>query len=268
MSRSRRRDADADLAGLALDPRLPPRSVAAGAEQSGRDGVVVSFDGRSRPGACRATARRRSRSRSRAASAAGRRPAAPAAPDRARLRRPRRPRHRGPARPARARACATPPSARRSPAAGRRWSAAARSSPKSRSTPNSRSLARAGVLAFNGRAGGPPGGLGPCLLGLAAGLLRPPLLPAPLRRRRLRAAAARRPWPRALGRWPRLRSFQITLGRRYSRSRPPPQLPAAPAARCRPASAAFFPLARATYHFCPAPDPATTTILRGCRVRD
>ena len=77
----------------------------------------------------------------------------------------------------------------------------------------------------------------------------------------------RAPVARALGRWPRLRSFRRTLGRRYraagalhsylSASCPlPPRF-----------HVGFFPLARATYGFAPRPK-RTVTILRGCRVRD
>jgi len=70
-----------------------------------------------------------------------------------------------------------------------------------------------------------------------------------------------------LGRWPRLRSFQITLGRRYrshgqrhsylSGSCPlPPRL-----------HSLSVPVAHATYNFSPAP-AIGMTIFRACRVRD
>jgi hypothetical protein len=75
------------------------------------------------------------------------------------------------------------------------------------------------------------------------------------------------PVAQSLGRWPRLRSFQITLGRRFrSQGQPHSYLNA----RC-PLPPRFhslsIPLARATYRFSPAPI-VSTTILRSCRVRD
>jgi len=71
----------------------------------------------------------------------------------------------------------------------------------------------------------------------------------------------------SLGRWPRLRSFDITLGRRYraygvghsylSASCPlPPRL-----------HVGYFSLARATYRFAPRPS-LSVPILRSCRVRE
>ena len=71
----------------------------------------------------------------------------------------------------------------------------------------------------------------------------------------------------ALGRWPRVRSFQITLGRRYrSHGRRHSYL----GAHC-PLPPRFHslsvPLARAAYYFDPAPTLGTT-ILRACRARD
>jgi hypothetical protein len=70
----------------------------------------------------------------------------------------------------------------------------------------------------------------------------------------------------ALGHWPRLRSFSVTLGRRYralgkARSYLSARCPLPPRF-----SIGFFPLARATYFFDPRPT-LSTTILRGCRVR-
>jgi len=72
------------------------------------------------------------------------------------------------------------------------------------------------------------------------------------------------PIARTLGRWPRLRAFRITLGRRYrshgsrhsylaARCPLPPRL-----------NSLTVPLARATYRFDPAPTHAIT-ILRACR---
>jgi hypothetical protein len=76
----------------------------------------------------------------------------------------------------------------------------------------------------------------------------------------------RAPVARSLGRWPRLRFFQLVLGRRYRaggewRSYLSANCPLPPRFHV-----GFFPLARATYDFVPTPT-LTTTILRGCRVR-
>lgn len=127
-------------------------------------------------------------------------------------------------------------------------------------------LARAGVLAFNGQTAGRPA------VWVHAYSASPPVsfvLPFYLRRLHVGAYGVflRAPVSRALGRWPRLRSFQITLGRRYRahgarRSYLSARCPLPPRFHI-----GFFPLARATYHFAPAPT-LTTTILRGCRVRD
>jgi len=127
-------------------------------------------------------------------------------------------------------------------------------------------LARAGALAFNGRSGGRPA------VWVHAYSASPPVsLVLPFYLRSLRGGgygvSLRAPVSRALGRWPRLRSFRITLGRRYRahgmrRSYLSARCPLPPRF-----SIGFFPLARATYHFAPAPTLATT-ILRGCRVRD
>lgn len=125
---------------------------------------------------------------------------------------------------------------------------------------------RAGVLAFNGRSAGRPA------VWVHAYSASPPVsFVLPLYLRSLRAGAygvlLRAPVSRALGRWPRLRSFRITLGRRYRaggtrRSYLSARCPLPPRF-----SIGFFPLARAAYRFAPAPTLATT-ILRGCRVRD
>jgi len=127
-------------------------------------------------------------------------------------------------------------------------------------------LARARALAFNGRTAGRPA------VWVHAYSASPPVsFVLPFYLRSLRAGAygvlLRAPVSRALGRWPRLRSFRITLGRRYRaggkrRSYLSARCPLPPRF-----SIGFFPLARATYHFAPAPTLATT-ILRGCRVRD
>ncbi len=126
-------------------------------------------------------------------------------------------------------------------------------------------LARAGVLAFNGRSDGRPA------VWVHAYSASPPVsFVLPFYLRTLRAGAfgilLRSPVRQALGRWPRLRSFQITLGRRY---RAGGEQRSYLSARCplpRRFSVGIFPLARATYHFAPRPT-LSTTILRGCRVR-
>ncbi len=126
--------------------------------------------------------------------------------------------------------------------------------------------ARAGVLAFNGRSGGRPA------VWVHAYAASPPVsFVLPFYLRRLRSGSfgmlIRSPVRRALGRWPRLRSFEISFGRRYhGAGRPRSYL----SARCPlppRLTVGFFPLARATYHFAPTPT-LSTTILRGCRVSD
>jgi hypothetical protein len=127
-------------------------------------------------------------------------------------------------------------------------------------------VARAGALAFNGRAGARP-----AVWVLAYSAAPPVSFVLPFHIRRARGGAfgtlLRAPVARALGRWPRLRSFSLTFGRRYrvgaaahsylSADCPlPPRFHASP-----------FPLARATYRFAPRPTH-TTTILRACRVRE
>jgi hypothetical protein len=126
--------------------------------------------------------------------------------------------------------------------------------------------ALAGVLAFNGRQGGHPA------VWVHAYSASPPVsfvLPFTVRRPRGGAygLSLEAPVASALGRWPRLRSFRIELGRRYlSQGRRHSYL----RARC-PLPPRFHslsvPLARATYHFAPAPTIGTP-ILRACRVRE
>jgi len=127
-------------------------------------------------------------------------------------------------------------------------------------------LARARVLAFNGRSSGRPA---VWVHGYSASPAVSFVLPFHLSRLRSGAygLSLRAPVRRALGRWPRLRSFEITLGRRYrlgreSRSYLSARCPLPPRL-----TVGILPLARATYHFAPRPT-LTTTILRGCRVRD
>jgi hypothetical protein len=126
-------------------------------------------------------------------------------------------------------------------------------------------LARARALAFNGRQGGRPA------VWVHAYSASPPVsFVLPFSLRPLREGAygmlLEAPVARILGRWPRLRSFQITLGRRFrsggirhsflnARCALPPRF-----------HSLSVPLARATYSFAPAPTIATT-ILRACRVR-
>jgi hypothetical protein len=126
-------------------------------------------------------------------------------------------------------------------------------------------LARAGVLAFNGRSGGRPAvwvhaySAAPAVSFVLPFYLRP-LRSGPY------GTLLRAPVARALGRWPRLRSFQITLGRRYRAAGKPHSYLSARCPLPPRFSIGIFPLARATYHFAPRPT-LTTTILRGCRVR-
>jgi hypothetical protein len=125
-------------------------------------------------------------------------------------------------------------------------------------------LVRAGLLAFNGSSHGRPA------VWLHAYSASPPIsfvLPFYLRRvdQGAYGVLMRAPVGRTLGRWPRLRSFQISLGRLY-RARGmahsylrancplPPRL-----------HVGYFQL-RASYRFVPKPSH-TTTILRSCRVR-
>lgn len=127
-------------------------------------------------------------------------------------------------------------------------------------------LARARALAFNARKRGRPA------VWVYAYSASPPVsFVLPFTVRSLHQGAygvlLKAPVASTLGRWPRLRSFQITLGRRYrSHGRRHSYLNA----RC-PLPPRFHslsvPLARATYHFAPAPTIATP-ILRACRVRD
>jgi hypothetical protein len=127
-------------------------------------------------------------------------------------------------------------------------------------------LARAGILAFNGRSGGRPA------VWVQAYAASPPVsfvLPFHLRRLREGAygIAIAAPVARALGRWPRLRSFRITLGRRFRSGGAARSYLSAECPLPSRLHIGFFPLARATYDFAPRPTH-TVTILRGCRVRD
>jgi hypothetical protein len=126
-------------------------------------------------------------------------------------------------------------------------------------------LAQAGVLAFNGRSRGRPA------VWLHAYSASPPVaFVLPFHLQRLRKSAygliLSAPVQSALGRWPRLRSFRIVLGRRYraggrehsylsARCPLPPRL-----------SIGILPVARAIYEFSPRPTHRVT-VQRGCRVR-
>jgi hypothetical protein len=127
-------------------------------------------------------------------------------------------------------------------------------------------LARAGALAFNASADGRPA------VWVHAYSAAPPIsfvLPFYLRQARSGAYGVllHSPVGSSLGRWPRLRSFELTLGRRY---RAGGEMHSYLSADC-PLPPRFhtlnFPLAQATYRFAPRPTH-TTTILRACRVRD
>lgn len=127
-------------------------------------------------------------------------------------------------------------------------------------------LAQAQALAFNGRSHGRPA------VWVQAYSASPPVsfvLPFYLSHPPSGAYGVllRAPTASALGRWPRLRSFRLTLGRRYRaggvvRSYLSASCPLPPRFHVL-----NFPLARATYEFTPGPT-LSTTILRGCRVRE
>jgi hypothetical protein len=127
-------------------------------------------------------------------------------------------------------------------------------------------IARAGILAFNGRSHGRPA------VWVHAYSASPPVsfvLPFYLRRLHTGAYGVlmRSPVRRALGRWPRLRSFSVIFGRRY---RAAGQRRSYLSARC-PLPPRFsvlsVPVARATYYYAPRPT-LTQPILRRCRVRE
>jgi hypothetical protein len=127
-------------------------------------------------------------------------------------------------------------------------------------------LARAGVLAFNARKGERPA------VWLHAYSASPPVsfvLPFTLRvlRQGAYGLVLEAPVARTLGRWPRLRSFRITLGRRYSSHGKRHSYLGARCALPPGLDSLTVPLARATYSFAPAPTHAIT-ILRACRARD
>lgn len=127
-------------------------------------------------------------------------------------------------------------------------------------------LADASVLAFNGEARGRPA------VWVHAYAAKPPVsFVLPFFLQRLGAGAygvlLKAPIYRTLGRWPRLRSFRITLGRHYragglrhsylnARCPLPPRF-----------HSLNLPLARARYEFTPGPT-LSIPILRACRTSD
>ena len=126
------------------------------------------------------------------------------------------------------------------------WSAAARSLAEVPLDPDRPLLARAGLLAFNGRADGRPA------VWVHAYSASPPVsfvLPFYLRRQRSGAYGVlmRSPVRRALGRWPRLRSFEVTLGRRYRAGGEPRSYLSAHCPLPPRFNIGILPLARATY---------------------
>ncbi len=123
---------------------------------------------------------------------------------------------------------------------------------------------RARLLAFNGLAHGRPA------VWVHAYAAYPPVaFVLPFYLQRLHdgpyGVLMRSPVRRALGRWPRLRSFRITLGRRY---RAAGEERSYLSARC-PLPPRFsilsVPIARATFYFSPRP-ALNISILRACRV--
>lgn len=127
-------------------------------------------------------------------------------------------------------------------------------------------LVRAGVLAFNGRSHHRRA------VWLHAFSFTPPLsFVLPFRLRRLHGGAfgvsISSPVARALGPWPRLNSFEITLGRRYRAGGVAHSYLSADCPAPTRFHGGYFALARATYRFAPNPTH-TIASLRGCRVRD
>lgn len=127
-------------------------------------------------------------------------------------------------------------------------------------------LARAGVLAFNGAAGSR------AAVWVHAYSAAPPVsFVLPFRLRRLRHGvygfAIGSPVAGALGRWPRLRSFSLTLGRRYRAGGVAHSYLSADCPLPPRFHSFQVPFARATYRFAPGPTH-TIAITRGCRVRN
>jgi hypothetical protein len=127
-------------------------------------------------------------------------------------------------------------------------------------------LAHASALAFNARSAGRP-----AVLVHAYSASPPVSFVLPFYLRTVRSGAygvlLRSPVARTLGRWPRLRSFRITFTRRFRsdgvrRSYLNARCPLPPRF-----NSLNIPLARATYSFTPAPT-VSTTILRPCHVRE
>jgi hypothetical protein len=125
--------------------------------------------------------------------------------------------------------------------------------------------ARATALAFNGRTGGRS-----AVWILAYSASPPVSFVLPFHLRRLRGGAfgieISSPVARALGRWPRLRSFRFTLGRRYRAGGSARTYLSAACSLPARLHVGFVAFARATYRFVSGPTHRVT-ILRGCRVR-
>lgn len=124
---------------------------------------------------------------------------------------------------------------------------------------------RAPALAFNGRRAGH------AAVWVQAYSASPPVsFVLPFTVRALRHGAygllLAAPVARTLGRWPRLRAFRITLGRRYRSDGEGHSYLAASCPLPPNLDSLIVPLARATYHFAPAPT-LRQPILRACRAR-
>ena len=127
-------------------------------------------------------------------------------------------------------------------------------------------LARAKLLAFNGRIDG-----GRAVLVQAYSAYPPVSFVLPFHLLRLRQGfygfLLRAPVARVLGRWPRLRSFRLTLGRRYFAGGRRHSYLKAHCPLPRRLHVGLFPLARITYRFAPRPT-INTTITRACHALD
>ncbi|HEY2055826.1 MAG TPA: hypothetical protein VGH14_17985 [Solirubrobacterales bacterium] len=126
--------------------------------------------------------------------------------------------------------------------------------------------AHAGVLAFNGRSHGRPA------VWVHAYSAAPPVsFVLPFYVRRIVDGAyglmLTAPVRSTLGQWPRLRAFDITLGRRYSRRGVAHSYLSASCPLPPRFHVFSFPLVRATYTFAPRPTLSTTHVSR-CRVSE
>jgi hypothetical protein len=127
-------------------------------------------------------------------------------------------------------------------------------------------LARAQLLAFNGRSAGRP-----AVWALAYSVSPPVSFVLPFYLRSMATGPygllMRSPVRRALGHWPRLRSFSIALGRRYRVAGEPHSFLNARCPLPPRFDALSVPVARATFYFAPRPT-LTQPILRRCKVRE